>query len=56
MRGNTLAVVVSNRHDEELSDFTDVERVYFAKQAGASGILEAIDHYDFFDSCMVPES
>ena len=56
MRGNTLAVVVSNRHDEELSDLTDVERVYFAKQAGASGILEAIDHYDFFDTCMVPGS
>ena len=54
MRGNTLAVVVSNRHDEELSDLTDVERVYFARQAGASGILEAIDHYDFFDSCTVP--
>ena len=54
MRGNTLAVVVSNRHDEELSDLVDVERVYFAKQAGATGILEAIDHYDFFDSCTAP--
>lgn len=54
MRGNTLAVVVSNRHDEELSDLTELDRVYFAKQAGAAGILEAIDHYDFFGSCMVP--
>lgn len=55
MRGNTLAVVVSNRHDEELSDLTDLEQVYFANSAGASGILEAIDHYDFFDACKVPE-
>lgn len=54
MRGNTLAVVVSNRHDEELSDLTDLERVYYAKQAGAAGILEAIDYYDFFQSCQVP--
>jgi len=54
MRGNTLAVVVSNRHDEELSDLTDLDSVYFAKQAGAAGILEAIDHYDFFNSCQVP--
>jgi sucrose-phosphate synthase len=56
MRGNTLAVVVSNRHDEELSDLTDLDRVYFAKQAGAFGILEAIEHYDFFSTCTVPES
>ena len=51
MRGNTLAVVVANRHDEELSELMDVERVYFAKQPFASGILEAIDHYDFFGLC-----
>lgn len=56
MRGNTLAVVVSNRHGEELSDLTDLDKVYFAKNAGASGILEAIDFYNFFDTCMVPES
>lgn len=54
MRGNTLAVVVANRHDEELSVLTDVERVYFAQQPFASGILEAIDYYDFFEACEVP--
>lgn len=54
MRGNTLAVVVANRHDEELSDLIDLDRVYFTEQSGASGILDAIDHYDFFDSCQVP--
>ncbi len=54
MRGNTLAVVVANRHHEELSHMLDHERIYFASQAHALGILEAIDHYDFFSSCEVP--
>lgn len=55
MRGNTLAVVVANRHHEELSQLADVERVYFAERPYAFGILEAIDHYDFFRTCRVPE-
>ena len=54
MRGNTLAVVVENRHGEELSQLEDVERIYFAGRPHALGILEAIDHYDFFGSCMLP--
>jgi len=54
MRGNTLAVVVGNRHHEELSQLEDVERIYFAAAPGAGGILEALDHYDFFGSCHVP--
>jgi sucrose-phosphate synthase len=54
MRGNTLAVVVANRHHEELSQLVDQDRIYFARQAHAQGILEAIDHYDFFDTCEVP--
>ncbi len=54
MRGNTLAVVVANRHHEELSHLVDTERVYYAKQAHALGILEAIDHFNFFDACNVP--
>ncbi len=48
MRGNTLAVVVANRHNEELSELTDVDRVYFSKAPFAAGIIEAIEHYDFF--------
>ncbi|MDJ0738753.1 MAG: HAD-IIB family hydrolase [Gammaproteobacteria bacterium] len=56
MRGNTLAVVVANRHHEELSQLVDQERIYFASQAHAQGILEAIDHYDFFHSCNVPRT
>jgi sucrose-phosphate synthase len=51
MRGNTMAVVVANRHHEELSALSDIERIYFAKQSCAAGILEAIEHYDFLDSC-----
>jgi sucrose-phosphate synthase len=54
MRGNTLAVVVANRHHEELSHMIDHERIYFANQSHALGILEAIDHYDFFNACEVP--
>jgi len=49
MRGNTMAVVVANRHHEELS-MADIERIYFAQQGYAAGIIEAIDHYGFFDT------
>jgi sucrose-phosphate synthase len=55
MRGNTLAVVVGNRHHEELSQLIDQERIYFAEQPYAQGILEAIDYYDFFGACRVPQ-
>lgn len=54
MRGNTLAVVVANRHEEELSHLEDTEQVYYAGQAHALGILEAIEHFDFFSSCADP--
>ncbi len=54
MRGNTLGVVVANRHEEELSHLEDAERIYYAQQAHALGILEAIEHFDFFGSCNVP--
>jgi len=56
MRGNTLAVVVANRHHEELSQLVDTEHIYFASQSHALGILEAIDYYDFFGACAAPES
>ncbi len=55
MRGNTLAVVVANRHHEELSGLTELERIYFAHQPYAQGILEAIDYYDFLGKCRVPD-
>lgn len=49
LRGNTLGVVVANRHREELSILSDSEHVYFAERPYAWGILEAIEHYDFFN-------
>jgi sucrose-phosphate synthase len=49
MQGNTLAVVVANRHREELLQLTEPERIYFAQQPYALGILEAIEHYDFLN-------
>ena len=56
MRGNMLAAVVGNRHYEELSQLVDQERIYFAKQEHAQGILEAMDYYDFFSACTVPQA
>jgi sucrose-phosphate synthase len=56
MRGNTLAVVVANRHHEELSQLTDTQGIYFAEAPYAAGILEAIEHYRFFDACQVPRA
>ena len=55
MRGNTLAVVVANRHHEELEGLVEQERIYFAERPQAEGILEAIEHYDFFGACRAPE-
>ncbi len=53
MRGNAKAVVVANRHHEELSELTDTENIYFAEKPYAAGILQAIQHYDFFRDCKV---
>jgi len=50
MRGNMRAVVVGNRHDEELSELAEVEHVYFAEQSYAAGIIEGIEHYNFFNT------
>jgi sucrose-phosphate synthase len=55
MRGNTLAAVVANRHEEELGQLSDIGTIYFAKRAFAAGIMEAIAHYDFLSSCRVPK-
>ncbi len=55
MRGNTLAAVVANRHDEELNQLADIDRIFFSSQPNAAGILEALEHYDFFNRCRDPE-
>ena len=49
MRGNTQAVVVANRHDEELSGLVDIDQIYFSERSYAAGIIEAIEHYQFFN-------
>ncbi len=54
LRGNTLSVILSNRHDDELADLTDIEPMYFATRPYSAGILEAIDYYQFFDACQPP--
>ena len=48
LRGNTLGTVVDNRHLAELSGLATVDRIYFSKKPHAAGILEALDHYQFF--------
>ena len=55
IRGNTLAVLVANRHHEELSELIELERVYFARKPYAAGILEAIEYFDFFKNCEATE-
>ncbi|MDX8379798.1 MAG: HAD family hydrolase [Gallionella sp.] len=47
LRGNTLGVVVDNHHLAELSELSDIDNIYFSKNAYAAGILEAIAHYQF---------
>ena len=55
MRGNTLAVVVANRHHEELSKLVEQDRIYFAKNPYAQGIIDAIEYYNFFDTGRAPK-
>jgi len=56
LRGNTLGAVVANRHEEELAHLADVQPIFFASQRFARGIIEALEHYDFFGRCAPPES
>ena len=51
MLGNTLSVVVANRHTEELLKFTEVEPIYFSEKQFAAGILDGLHHYNFFALC-----
>ena len=48
MVGNTLSVVVANRQHEPFEFTHDEKHIYFTKAANALGILEAIEHYNFF--------
>jgi sucrose-phosphate synthase len=47
LRGETLGVVVGN-HSSELARLRGESRIYFAQQCYAAGVLEGIEHYQFF--------
>ncbi len=47
LSGETLGVVVGN-HTPELADLEGRPRVFFAEAHHAAGVLEGIEHYDFF--------
>ncbi len=55
MRGNTLGVIVADRHDDELTGIAGLERVFLPQGKHAVGILEAIDACDFYGACAFPE-
>lgn len=54
MRGNTLAVIVADRHDDELATLTELDRVFVPSTKHAAGILEAIDTFDFLGEINIP--
>ncbi len=47
LTGNTLGVVVGN-HDPELEKLRGEPHIYFAEKNYAWGIIEGIEHYNFF--------
>ncbi|MEO1211202.1 MAG: HAD-IIB family hydrolase [Cyanobacteria bacterium J06638_20] len=49
LSGNTMAVVVGN-YSPEVEKLHGYPQVYFAEGEYSWGILEALDHYDFFGS------
>ena len=51
MLGNTLSVVVANRHQEELSKMAEIEPIYFSEKQFAAGIIDGLNHYNFFALC-----
>ncbi len=54
LTGNTLGVVVGN-HDPELEKLRGEPHIYFAEQNYAWGIIEGIEHYDFFGKIRLHE-
>jgi sucrose-phosphate synthase len=53
LSGNTLGVVVGN-YSSELERLRGRARIYFADASCAWGILEGIEHYNFFGTVQVP--
>ncbi len=54
LSGDTLGVVVGN-HTPELDHLRDRPRIYFAQRDHAWGVLDGIEHYDFFGAIRIPE-
>lgn len=54
MRGNTLGAIVSKQYEDEVHALSNIKGVYFTQQSYAAGLLEAIEHYDFFNRCRIP--
>jgi len=54
LSGDTLGVVVGN-HTPELEALRGMPRVHFADAEHAAGVLEGIDHYDFFGTIRIPD-
>jgi sucrose-phosphate synthase len=54
LKGETLGVVVKN-HTPELDPLRGQPRIHFSERGHAWGILDGIDHYDFFGSIRIPE-
>lgn len=55
MRGNTLGAVVSSQYSDEMGPLADIDGIYFATSNYAAGLLEAIDYYDFYSQCRLPD-
>ena len=55
LRGNPLGAVVTRDGARELPGLADLDRVIFTRAHGPGGVLEAIEYYDFFDACALPE-
>lgn len=49
MHGGCLSVVVSNRQHETINVNHEEMNLYYSDKANAAGILQAIDHYKFFE-------
>ena len=56
MRGNTLGAVISTQYHDEMTPLADIESIYFASSSYAAGLLEAIEYYDFYGQCRLPDS
>ena len=53
LRGNTLGLIVNN-YSKELEELRGEPRIYFAEKSYAEGIIEGIEHYNFFNEIVIP--